>query len=99
MIEFSPNDRLHGIGFSGDCRGDKQAYDQLLTHSYGGIHAIAFRQLHRERHLTIRPTALVHRVYLQLAQLREAHREGYAENVGRFRVLGRTVALHLCLPH
>jgi RNA polymerase sigma-70 factor, ECF subfamily len=52
-------------------RGEKQAYDQLLTHLYGDIHAIAVRQLHRERHLTIRPTALVHEVYLRLAELRE----------------------------
>jgi RNA polymerase sigma factor (TIGR02999 family) len=51
-------------------RGEKQAYDQLLAHLYGDIHAIAVRQLHGERHLTIRPTALVHEVYLRLAELR-----------------------------
>jgi RNA polymerase sigma factor (TIGR02999 family) len=50
-------------------KGEKQAYDELLTHLYGDIHAIAVRQLHRERYLTIRPTALVHEVYLRLSQL------------------------------
>jgi RNA polymerase sigma factor (TIGR02999 family) len=50
-------------------RGEKDAYDQLLTHLYGDIHAIAKRQLHGERHLTIRPTALVHEVYLRLSAL------------------------------
>jgi len=29
------------------------------------------RQLHRERYLTIRPTALVHEVYLRLSELRQ----------------------------
>ena len=50
-------------------KGEKQAYDQLLTHLYGDIHAIAVRQLHQERYLTIRPTALVHEVYLRLSKL------------------------------
>jgi RNA polymerase sigma factor (TIGR02999 family) len=52
-------------------KGEKQAYDQLLTYLYGDIHAIAVRQLHQERYLTIRPTALVHEVYLRLAELRQ----------------------------
>jgi len=52
-------------------KGEKDAYDQLLTHLYGDIHAIAVRQLHRERYLTIRPTALVHEVYLRLSNLRQ----------------------------
>jgi len=52
-------------------KGEKAAYDQLLTHLYGDIHAIAVRHLHRERYLTIRPTALVHEVYLRLSTLRE----------------------------
>ncbi len=51
--------------------GEKDAYDQLLTHLYGDIHAIAVRQLHRERYLTMRPTALVHEVYLRLSQVRK----------------------------
>ena len=42
-------------------KGEKDAYDQLLTHLYGDIHAIAIRQLHREHYLTIRPTALARR--------------------------------------
>jgi RNA polymerase sigma factor (TIGR02999 family) len=49
-------------------RGDREAYDQLLAQLYGDIHAIAVRQLNRERYLTIRPTALVHEVYLRLAE-------------------------------
>ena len=52
-------------------KGEKDAYDQLLTHLYGDIHAIAKRQLHGERYLTIRPTALVHEVYLRLSALRQ----------------------------
>jgi RNA polymerase sigma factor (TIGR02999 family) len=52
-------------------RGEKDAYDQLLTQLYGDIHAIAVRQLHREHYLTIRPTALVHEVYLRLSGLRQ----------------------------
>ncbi len=52
-------------------RGDRDALDQLLTHLYRDIHAIAVRQLHRERHSSLRPTALVHEAYLRLAALRE----------------------------
>jgi RNA polymerase sigma-70 factor, ECF subfamily len=52
-------------------KGEKLAYDQLLTHLYGDIHAIAVRQLQQERFLTIRPTALVHEVYMRLAELRQ----------------------------
>ncbi len=51
--------------------GDRQALDQLLTHLYRDIHAIAVRQLRSERHLTIRPTALVHEAYLRLSGLNE----------------------------
>jgi RNA polymerase sigma factor (TIGR02999 family) len=51
--------------------GDRAALDQLLTHLYADIHAIAVRQLHGERHSTLRPTALVHEAYLRLAALRE----------------------------
>jgi RNA polymerase sigma factor (TIGR02999 family) len=52
-------------------KGEKQAYDELLAHLYRDIHAIAVRQLHRERYLTIRPTALVHEVYVRLSELRQ----------------------------
>ena len=52
-------------------RGDRDALDQLLTHLYRDIHAIAVRQLHQERHSSLRPTALVHEAYLRLAALRE----------------------------
>jgi RNA polymerase sigma-70 factor, ECF subfamily len=51
--------------------GDRDALDELLTHMYRDIHAIAVRQLNNERHSTLRPTALVHEAYLRLAALRE----------------------------
>jgi len=53
--------------------GDRPAFDQLVTHLYHDIHAIAVRALRDERHLTIQPTALVHEVYLRLNTLREMH--------------------------
>jgi RNA polymerase sigma factor (TIGR02999 family) len=53
--------------------GDREALDQLLTHLYDDIHAIAERQLRFERHSTLRPTALVHEAYLRVAGLREMH--------------------------
>jgi RNA polymerase sigma factor (TIGR02999 family) len=52
-------------------RGDRGALDQLLTHLYTDIHAIAIRQLNQERNSSLRPTALVHEVYLRLASLRQ----------------------------
>jgi RNA polymerase sigma factor (TIGR02999 family) len=52
-------------------QGDRDALDQLLTHLYRDIHAIAVRQLNQERHSSLRPTALVHEAYLRLAALRE----------------------------
>jgi len=52
-------------------RGDREALDELLTHLYRDIHAIAVRQLHQERNSSLRPTALVHEAYLRLASLRE----------------------------
>jgi RNA polymerase sigma factor (TIGR02999 family) len=51
--------------------GDRDALDELLTHFYRDIHAIAVRQLHQERSSSLRPTALVHEAYLKLASLRE----------------------------
>ena len=39
-------------------QGEKDAYDQLLTHLYRDIHAIAVRHLHWERYATIRPYSL-----------------------------------------
>jgi RNA polymerase sigma factor (TIGR02999 family) len=50
-------------------KGDRQALDQLLTHLYRDIHAIAVRELRNERQLTIRPTALVNEAYMRLAGL------------------------------
>jgi len=52
-------------------KGDKAALDQLLTHLYRDIHAIAVRELRNERHLTIRPTALVNEAYMRLAGLNQ----------------------------
>ncbi len=49
--------------------GDRKALDQLLAHLYRDVHAIAVRQLRSERRVTIRPTALVHEVYLRLSNL------------------------------
>jgi RNA polymerase sigma factor (TIGR02999 family) len=49
--------------------GDRAAMDELFAHLYTDIHAIAVGQLRHERHLTIRPTALVHEAYLRLAGL------------------------------
>jgi RNA polymerase sigma factor (TIGR02999 family) len=52
-------------------KGDKEALDQLLTHLYRDIHAIAVRELRNERQLTIRPTALVNEAYMRLAGLNQ----------------------------
>jgi RNA polymerase sigma factor (TIGR02999 family) len=52
-------------------QGDKEALDQLLTHLYEDVHAIAVRELRNERQLTIRPTALVNEAYLRLAGLNQ----------------------------
>jgi RNA polymerase sigma factor (TIGR02999 family) len=52
-------------------KGDKEALDQLLTHLYRDIHAIAVRELRNERYLTIRPTALVNEAYMRLAGLNQ----------------------------
>jgi len=52
-------------------RGDRDALDELTTHLYFDIHAIAVRQLHQERRSSLRPTALVHEAYLKLASLRK----------------------------
>lgn len=51
--------------------GEREALDELLTHLYGDIHAVAVRELRGEGQLTIRPTALVHEVYLRMIELRE----------------------------
>jgi RNA polymerase sigma factor (TIGR02999 family) len=51
--------------------GDRQALDELLAHLYRDLHAIAVRHLRTERRLSIRPTALVHEVYLRMAGLNE----------------------------
>ena len=51
--------------------GDADAVSDLVAHLYRDIHAIAVRELRSERRLTIRPTALVHEVYLRMVSLRE----------------------------
>ena len=50
-------------------RGDRMAFDALVSRLYVDVHAIAVRQLRNERQLTIQPTALVNEVYLRLAGL------------------------------
>ena len=50
-------------------KGDRQAFDQLLSHLYREVHAIAVRELRNERYLTLRPTALVNEAYMRLAAL------------------------------
>lgn len=51
--------------------GERQALDELLTYLYKDVHAIAVRELRSEHRLTIRPTALVHEIYLRMIELRE----------------------------
>lgn len=51
--------------------GDATALDELITMLYQDIHSIAVRELRHERHLTIRPTALVNEAYLRLAGLHD----------------------------
>ncbi len=51
--------------------GDQRAVSELVAHLYRDIHSIAVRELRSERRLTIRPTALVHEVYLRMAKLQE----------------------------
>jgi RNA polymerase sigma factor (TIGR02999 family) len=51
--------------------GDRQAFGEVFAHLYRDIHAIAVRELRGERHLTIRPTALVHEAFLRMQGLRE----------------------------
>lgn len=53
--------------------GDRKALDEIVEHLYRDIHAIAVRELRREKFLTIRPTALVHEAYLRLVKLDEMH--------------------------
>lgn len=51
--------------------GDRQAFGEVFAHLYRDIHAIAVRELRGERHLTIRPTALVNEAFLRMQALRE----------------------------
>lgn len=51
--------------------GDRQAFGEVFAHLYRDIHAIAVRELRGERHLTIRPTALVNEAFLRMQGLRE----------------------------
>jgi RNA polymerase sigma factor (TIGR02999 family) len=58
--------------------GDRTALDEIVGHLYRDIHAIAVRELKREKFLTIRPTALVHEAYLRLLKLDEMRWEDRA---------------------
>jgi RNA polymerase sigma factor (TIGR02999 family) len=70
MTEFTDSSKTAAL-LSRWSSGDRHALDQLLTHLYRDIHAIAVRELRSEHHLTIRPTALVNEACLRLAGLRE----------------------------
>ena len=50
--------------------------DGLVRECYGELRAVAVRALRDERAATIRPTALVHEVYLRLAQLSRIEWQG-----------------------
>jgi hypothetical protein len=47
-------------------QGRKPSLRAAVDARYGDIHFIAVRQLHRERHLSIPPTVLVHEAYFRL---------------------------------
>ena len=51
--------------------GDRQAFDELLTHLYRDIRAIAVRELRNERHSTIQPTVLGNETYLRMVRCTE----------------------------
>ncbi|MFM2289682.1 MAG: hypothetical protein RL684_2825 [Pseudomonadota bacterium] len=67
----SPEASRTAVLFARWTGGDQQAVSELVAHLYRDIHAIAVRELRSERRLTIRPTALVHEVYLRMVTLRE----------------------------
>jgi RNA polymerase sigma factor (TIGR02999 family) len=55
-------------------RGDRGALDRLLPLVYAELRGIASRRLRRERDAhTLQPTALVHEVYLRLAEQRRVN--------------------------
>jgi RNA polymerase sigma-70 factor, ECF subfamily len=56
--------------------GDRLAFDELYALLYRDVHAIAVRQLRGESSVTIRPTALVHEVYMRLVKLNEIRWDG-----------------------
>jgi len=62
------NETLNGL-LDRWSRGDRGALDELLTHLYTDIHAIAVRQLNQERYSSLRPTALVHEAYVKLVDV------------------------------
>jgi RNA polymerase sigma factor (TIGR02999 family) len=47
----------------------RRALDDLVSQSYPALRAVAARALRDERVISLRPTALVHEIYLRLAQL------------------------------
>ncbi len=54
----------------------KRALDELVIQSYPELRALAARALRDERAATLRPTALVHEIYLRLAQLTRIEWQG-----------------------
>jgi RNA polymerase sigma factor (TIGR02999 family) len=51
--------------------GDRKLFGEIFAQLYRDIHAIARRELRREQSVTIRPTALVHEVYLRMESLQQ----------------------------
>jgi RNA polymerase sigma factor (TIGR02999 family) len=54
----------------------RRALDDLVAESYPELRAVAARALRDERAATLRPTALVHEIYLRLAQLTQVEWQG-----------------------
>ena len=56
----------------------RRELDELVRNSYPELRAVAARALRDERAATLKPTALVHEVYLRLAQLSRIEWQGTA---------------------
>jgi RNA polymerase sigma-70 factor, ECF subfamily len=54
----------------------KRALDELVVQSYPALRALAVRALRDERAATLRPTALIHEIYLRLVQLTRCEWQG-----------------------
>lgn len=74
-------------------QGDRQAFGAVFAHLYRDIHAIAVRELRGERHLTIRPTALVNEAYLRMQALRDIHWQDRAHVLAMASRIARQVLI------